>query len=1082
MDLKSVSIKIVLIFFAFGIVLTVVLLLFLKRQIIRYKLRGKGSHEPIGSSVPKKLKRDIAEKINKILSIKCELPLLSPRLERKLILIDRTHYYYRMKAVDSVRFLDAALRESGMKKRMPGSNIREYLLECRKNGPLASVSINDIDLFYSSYEHARYDPKDFLQVEYAGFQALLMYLISSAKKHSTVQAVPVRTSDITSEADANEETFLLKRPTSTSTSFSGEPKESSMVSELSEKHATEENIETMGIFKHAVDFSSKPNCLSRITSWWLGDLMQKAHFDRLEEKDIKGIPIHYESKYLYMLIKKRDYSKQILKIQTFSDENGIEDVIGMISCDSEHIQNSILLCFQLLTFPLTFTGVFFINYYLMGNAAILIIPLTVLLILWICIITTLEDDVFNDKRAFEESTVQYVKNALLNIEIVKMYLWEKPLLMFISNKRIREVEEMFMSRILLALYNSLLFISSRGVLLLTVLYMSYFIDINFHVTDIFRILLSLSILQQTGFKYFHTGLASLFKTLRWLKTINAFLQEDEYNSSVHDMIGANGLFDMQMNEEILNINNLNIVQTPYMTNILTNITFSLVQGEQLILTGNSLSGKSLLLKSILYEVDFTANGLMVNGSISYLSQNDGVLNQSIKDNILFGNSYDHEKFWKVIESCQLFKDIFHLSNQENTIIGGYTNEITKEQEKKILIARTVYQDAQIYLVDEPFEHLNINDSKAILKECFNSFMQGSTIIIATKYLQVVEKAERCMFLEAGRIIYDGPLNDKSKTIFQSEMEPVPPCGNNDLICGHIRYDIAKTSNLMESTFTIIKGWVELTKATSSLDRINHFFKYPTEPDVNRPHQYYLNYHNYQLVVKNLSLYISDEKQGLEDLNFEIHKNQHVCFINVSKDVNYNSILKSAFFRLYSGDGQILMNGLDLTSLELSIARSRFNIIPQKSLILSDTLRRNIDPFNFFTDDEILYSMRQVGLNKRLEDLNEDLNENLEFGEAKLISICRALIYRETIVIYEATYDNAINSHIYSLFQEIFRDRLVIILTNSVINTSHFDKVYVIDNGKIVEDGYPKLLLKQEGIYKKLLKNTFEKVKTKNTEK
>lgn len=96
-----------------------------------------------------------------------------------LLLTDRTHYFYRMKAVDSVRFLDAALRESGMKKRMPGSDIRNYLIDCKNDGPLNSVSNEDINLFFKSYEHARFDPRDFLQPEYEKFQTLLMYLISS---------------------------------------------------------------------------------------------------------------------------------------------------------------------------------------------------------------------------------------------------------------------------------------------------------------------------------------------------------------------------------------------------------------------------------------------------------------------------------------------------------------------------------------------------------------------------------------------------------------------------------------------------------------------------------------------------------------------------------------------------------------------------------------------------------------------------------------------------------------------------------------------------------------------------------------
>lgn len=267
----------------------------------------------------------------------------------------------------------------------------------------------------------------------------------------------------------------------------------------------------------------------------------------------------------------------------------------MTTHQNEHIRNSIIFLFELPLVPFSVSLIFYINYRIMGFNSYLIIPLTVLFLIWITILASLEDDVFKIKRKFKKETYEYTKNILMNIEYIKMNIWEKPIEYFIKEKRKREIQELFMSKIFLSLYYGIYLVCSRGILLFTVLFTSYFNELNLNIHDMFVILISLNVLQQTIFYSFFNRLSSFFKFIRWFRDVQSFLNREDYNQSVHDMIGSDeskDLFQVQTNEQfILDINNLNINHKSYANNLLTNISFTLSEGEQVFICGNSSSGK-----------------------------------------------------------------------------------------------------------------------------------------------------------------------------------------------------------------------------------------------------------------------------------------------------------------------------------------------------------------------------------------------------------------------------------------------------------------------------------------------------------
>lgn len=93
--------------------------------------------------------------------------------------------------------------------------------------------------------------------------------------------------------------------------------------------------------------------------------------------------------------------------------------------------------------------------------------------------------------------------------------------------------------------------------------------------------------------------------------------------------------------------------------------------------------------------------MKVNGRIAYVEQEPFIISGTLKDNILFGGEYDETKFNKVIESCCLEHDLQIFNRGADTEIGERGINASGGQKARISLARAVYSDADIYLLDDP---------------------------------------------------------------------------------------------------------------------------------------------------------------------------------------------------------------------------------------------------------------------------------------------------------------------------------------------------------------------------------------------
>jgi ATP-binding cassette subfamily C (CFTR/MRP) protein 1 len=165
------------------------------------------------------------------------------------------------------------------------------------------------------------------------------------------------------------------------------------------------------------------------------------------------------------------------------------------------------------------------------------------------------------------------------------------------------------------------------------------------------------------------------------------------------------------------------------TPTITDVNLKVKRGMKVAICGMVGSGKSSLLSCILGEMPKLAGAVRVSGRKAYVPQTAWILSGNIRDNILFGNPYDKEKYQKIIQACALSRDLELFANGDLTEIGERGINMSGGQKQRIQIARSVYEDADIYLFDDPFSAVDAHTGGQLFKVCLSDMQKTIDLFI-----------------------------------------------------------------------------------------------------------------------------------------------------------------------------------------------------------------------------------------------------------------------------------------------------------------------------------------------------------------
>lgn len=154
--------------------------------------------------------------------------------------------------------------------------------------------------------------------------------------------------------------------------------------------------------------------------------------------------------------------------------------------------------------------------------------------------------------------------------------------------------------------------------------------------------------------------------------------------------------------------------------------------------------------------------IQLSGSVFYVSQEPWLFPATVKDNILFGKAYEKEKFQSIIKCCFLVHDLNSLPHAENTLIGDKGSNLSGGQRARVGLARALYSDAQIYLLDDPLAAVDATVAKYLFDRCINGYLKDKIRVFVTHHMHHLVKADKVMVLEKGRILAQGSFEEVSK--------------------------------------------------------------------------------------------------------------------------------------------------------------------------------------------------------------------------------------------------------------------------------------------------------------------------------
>eukprot|EP00741_Cyanophora_paradoxa_P013315 tig00020684_g12858.t1 len=347
--------------------------------------------------------------------------------------------------------------------------------------------------------------------------------------------------------------------------------------------------------------------------------------------------------------------------------------------------------------------------------------------------------------ATTDQRVQVVNEALQSIKTIKMYAWEKQFGDLVAEIRQRELKLMKANGTIKSI--NILSVFGTPPTIAVVVFATWIFSeqgTKFNGEYVFTMLTLFNTLR-LPMSFLPKAIKGLSESLAALDRIGAFLKRPEVES-----LKDRGTVGITMNNAAFSFGS----PEP----IIRNISMDLPRGKLLGLVGPVGCGKSTLLNAVLGETKTLSGSLSVGGTLAYVPQAPWIQFGTVRSNILFGKPFDDYKYRHVVYACALERDMEILGDGDETEIGERGINLSGGQRQRIALARAVYSDHDVMLLDNPLSAVDQHTCKHIFDYCIKDILvaSGKTVILVTHQLELLEQCDYVGIMKEGGMDYYGP--------------------------------------------------------------------------------------------------------------------------------------------------------------------------------------------------------------------------------------------------------------------------------------------------------------------------------------
>uniref|UniRef100_A0A8C2H5H4 ABC-type glutathione-S-conjugate transporter n=1 Tax=Cyprinus carpio TaxID=7962 RepID=A0A8C2H5H4_CYPCA len=451
------------------------------------------------------------------------------------------------------------------------------------------------------------------------------------------------------------------------------------------------------------------------------------------------------------------YRKSLVITNEAKRSSTVGEVVNLMSVDAQRFMDLTTFLNMLWSAPLQIILALFFLWRNLGPSVLAGVAVMVLLIPFNAFIAMKTRTYQVEQMKHKDDRIKLMNEILNGIKVLKLYAWEVSFKEKILQIRQKELTVLRKTAYLSAL-STMAWTSAPFMVALTTFAVYVTVDES-NVLDAEKAFVSLSLFNILRFplNMLPQVISSIVQASVSLKRIQDFLSHDELdpesvdrrnNASGNGADIVNGTFSWAKQDQAT----------------LDNINVMVPQGSLLAVVGHVGCGKTSLVSALLGEMEKQEGQISIRGSVAYVPQQAWIQNATLRDNILFGRPYVEQKYRCVLEACALTPDLEVLPGGDQTEIGEKGINLSGGQRQRVSLARALYSDADVYLLDDPLSAVDAHVAKHIFDKVIGpeGALKGKTRILVTHGISFLPQVDNILVMVDGRVSEMGSYQDLLK--------------------------------------------------------------------------------------------------------------------------------------------------------------------------------------------------------------------------------------------------------------------------------------------------------------------------------
>ncbi|KFV41915.1 Canalicular multispecific organic anion transporter 2, partial [Gavia stellata] len=451
------------------------------------------------------------------------------------------------------------------------------------------------------------------------------------------------------------------------------------------------------------------------------------------------------------------YRKSLVITNSAKRSSTVGEIVNLMSVDAQRFMDLMTFLNMLWSAPLQIFLALYFLWQTLGPSVLAGVAVMVLLIPFNSAIAMKTRAFQVEQMRYKDSRIKLMNEILGGIKVLKLYAWEPSFSEKVLEIRKNELRVLKKSAYLNSL-STFAWISAPFLVALTTFAVYVSVDEK-NILDAEKAFVSLSLFNILKFplNMLPQVISNIAQTSVSLKRIQQFLSHDELDPNcVETKVIAPG--------NAISVTNATFSWGKELKPSLKDINLLVPSGALVAIVGHVGCGKSSLVSALLGEMEKLEGEVAVKGSVAYVPQQAWIQNATLKDNILFGQAPNEQKYQNVLEACALKTDLEVLPGGDQTEIGEKGINLSGGQRQRVSLARAVYSNSDIYLLDDPLSAVDSHVAKHIFDKVIgpDGVLKGKTRILVTHGISFLPQVDHVVVLVDGKISEMGSYQDLLK--------------------------------------------------------------------------------------------------------------------------------------------------------------------------------------------------------------------------------------------------------------------------------------------------------------------------------